>query len=74
VVSFTVDDMDPHDIAMILDEVANIMLRSGNHCVHSWFKAKGIDGSTRASAYFYNTEEEAQIFGETLEEIVGKIG
>lgn len=74
IVSFTVDDMDPHDIAMILDEVANIMIRSGMHCVHSWFNSHGINGSARASVYFYNTEEEAKIFGDTLEEIVGKVG
>jgi cysteine desulfurase/selenocysteine lyase len=74
IVSFTVDEMDPHDIAMILDEVANIMIRSGMHCVHSWFKSHGINGSARASVYFYNTEEEARFFGDTLEEIVGKIG
>ncbi len=73
IVSFWVDDMDAHDLAMIMDEVANIMLRSGMHCVHSWFNAKGINGSTRASVYLYNTEEEAKIFGDTLEEILGKI-
>ncbi len=74
VMSFWVDDMDVHDIAMILDEVANIMLRSGMHCAHSWFKAKGINGSARASAYLYNTEEEAKIFGETLEDVVEQVG
>jgi cysteine desulfurase/selenocysteine lyase len=74
IVSFWVDDRDPHDLAMIMDEVANIMLRSGKHCVHSWFKARGINGSTRASAYLYNTEEEVNIFGDTLKEILGKMG
>ena len=74
IVSFTVDDMDSHDIAMILDEVANIMIRSGMHCVHSWFKSKGINGSARASVYLYNNEEDVKIFGDTLEEVVGKIG
>jgi cysteine desulfurase/selenocysteine lyase len=74
IVGFWVDDMDPHDIAMIIDEVANIMIRSGMHCVHSWFKSKGIDGSTRASAYLYNTEEEVKTFADTLEDIVGKMG
>jgi cysteine desulfurase/selenocysteine lyase len=73
IISFIVDDMDPHDIAMILDEVANIMIRSGMHCVHSWFNSHGINGSARASVYFYNTEEEAKIFGDTLDEIIGKM-
>jgi cysteine desulfurase/selenocysteine lyase len=74
IIGFWVDDFDAHDLAMIMDEVANIMLRSGMHCVHSWFRAHGINGSTRASAYLYNTEEEVKFFGETLEEILGKIG
>jgi cysteine desulfurase/selenocysteine lyase len=74
IVSFTVDDMDPHDIAMILDEVANIMIRSGMHCVHSWFKSRGINGSARASVYFYNNEEDVKVFGDNLEEVVGKLG
>ncbi len=73
IVAFWVDDMDAHDLAMILDEVANIMVRSGMHCVHSWFNSRGINGSTRASAYLYNTEEEAKIFGDTLEEVLGKM-
>jgi cysteine desulfurase/selenocysteine lyase len=47
------------------------MVRSGQHCVHSWFNAKGhVNGSLRASAYMYNTEEEAKLFSDTLEEIV----
>jgi cysteine desulfurase/selenocysteine lyase len=74
VVSFWVDDMDPHDIAMILDEVANIMIRSGMHCVHSWFREHGINGSARASVYLYNTEEEAKFFVDTLKDVVGKMG
>lgn len=74
IVSFTVSEMDPHDIAMILDEVANIMVRSGMHCVHSWFKSHGLNGSTRASAYFYNIEDEVRFFGDTLEDVVENLG
>jgi cysteine desulfurase/selenocysteine lyase len=73
IASFIVEDMDPHDIAMILDEVSNIMIRSGMHCVHSWFKSHGINGSARASVYFYNNEEDVKVFGDNLQEIVGKI-
>jgi cysteine desulfurase/selenocysteine lyase len=74
VVSFWVDDMDPHDIAMILDEVANIMIRSGLHCAHSWFREHGINGSARASVYLYNTEDEAKTFVDTLKDVVGRMG
>ncbi|MEM4729291.1 MAG: aminotransferase class V-fold PLP-dependent enzyme [Thermoplasmata archaeon] len=66
ITSFNIEGMEPHDIAMILDEVANIMIRSGQHCVHSWFAARGIKGSARASLYLYNTEEEVKTFLEVL--------
>ena len=54
----------------MLDTYANIMIRSGRHCVHSWYNANKIDGSARASVYLYNTEEEAKVFVEKAREIL----
>ncbi|MFL2961952.1 MAG: aminotransferase class V-fold PLP-dependent enzyme [Candidatus Poseidoniaceae archaeon] len=69
------DTIDAHDIAILLDEAADVMVRSGMHCVHSWFNDKGIDqGSLRASAYLYNTEAEVRLFAETLVEAVEALG
>ena len=69
--SILMHDLPAHDIALLLDEAAGVMVRSGQHCVHSWFNSKGHEnGSLRASAYFYNTEEEAKLFADTLEEAV----
>lgn len=62
--------MDYHEVALMLDSYANIMIRSGRHCVHSWFNANKIDGSARASFYLYNSEDEAKLFVEKLKEIV----
>jgi cysteine desulfurase/selenocysteine lyase len=67
--SFNVEGLNSHDVAMILDEVANIMVRSGMFCVHSWFNAQGLQGSVRASLYLYNTFEEVQTFKETVRQI-----
>ncbi len=65
-----IDGQDSHDLAVILDEGANCMVRSGMHCVHSWFRSRGHeDGSLRASFYFYNTEEEAKHFVDSFQEI-----
>jgi len=69
IISFNIKDMFPHDIAIMLDDVANIMIRSGAHCVHSWFNAHSIRGSARASLYLYNTKEEAEVFIEKLKDI-----
>ena len=69
--SLLLDDKLPsHDIALLLDEVAGVMVRSGQHCVHSWFNDRGYNGSLRASAYFYNTEEDARRFVDTFSEAV----
>jgi len=69
IVSFCVDGVDPHMIALMLDE-AGIMVRSGQLCVHSWFSDKKIQGVVRISTYFYNTLEEAEYFAKTLSNIL----
>jgi len=69
IISFVIDGLDMHYIAQLLDKTANIAVRSGQHCVHSWFNAHKLPGSIRASVYLYNTKEEAKIFIETLKKI-----
>jgi cysteine desulfurase/selenocysteine lyase len=64
------NNMDYHEVALLLDSYANIMIRSGRHCVHSWFNANNVEGSARASFYLYNTEDEVKLFAEKLKEIL----
>lgn len=66
--SFTANK-DHHEIALMLDSF-NIKIRSGAHCVHSWFNAHNMKGSARASLYFYNTEDECKTFVEKLNKIL----
>ncbi|WP_400206938.1 aminotransferase class V-fold PLP-dependent enzyme [Candidatus Methanomassiliicoccus intestinalis] len=68
--SFNIRGMDSHDIAMICDEIAGIAIRSGMHCAHPFFVARGINGCARASLYLYNTKEECRRFVETIDYIV----
>ena len=68
ILSFTLEDLHNHSIALMLDKF-NVMVRSGQHCVHSWFNSHKIEGSVRASFYLYNTEEEVLFFIEKLKEI-----
>jgi len=70
VVNFYIDDTDMHKFAIMLDEMANIEIRSGQHCVHSWFKNKKIYNSARVSLYLYNTIEESEIFITNLNKII----
>ena len=73
--SMVFDNIDAHDIAILLNESVNVMVRSGMHCVHSWFNDKGIDrGSLRASSYIYNTEDEIRLFADTLVEATEALG
>lgn len=70
ITSFNVEGMGYHDVAMLLDKNYNTAVRSGQHCVHSWFHAHGIEGSVRASLYLYNTAEEVERFISALKEII----
>ncbi len=69
--SFNINGMSPHNVSRILSSSSNIMTRSGAHCVHSWFNKRKLQGSVRASFYFYNTEEEALKFAEEVEKVAG---
>lgn len=69
IVSFNIKGIEPHMVAGMLSEGPGIMIRSGMHCVHSWFNAHNIKGSARASLYLYNTKEECQIFVDEIKKI-----
>ncbi len=67
-VSFTVDDVHPHDVAQILSE-DGICIRTGHHCAEPLHRYLEIGASCRASFYFYNTEDEVDYFLEKLSHI-----
>lgn len=69
ITSFAFAGIDVHDVCLLLDESAGIAVRSGRHCVHSWFNAHGIEGTVRVSLYLYNTEEEVLVFLEALDRV-----
>ena len=69
--SILLENLDIQNVGILMDEVGGVFVRSGLHCVNQWFDARGIeDGSLRASAYAYNTEEEARVFVDTFGEII----
>jgi len=70
--SFNVRNMMSHDVAMILDNSKNIMMRSGMLCCHSFFKSHSIEGCARASVYLYNTREEVDVFTNTVKDLAEK--
>jgi cysteine desulfurase / selenocysteine lyase len=55
VVSFTVGDIHPHDLATILDE-DGVCIRAGHHCAQPLMRRLNVPATARASFYIYNTE------------------
>ena len=57
VLSFTIDDIHPHDIATILDE-DGVAIRAGHHCCQILHEKLGLTATARASLGVYNTKED----------------
>lgn len=73
IVSFTVDDVHPHDIASILDE-AHVAVRAGHHCAQPLLEWLGISSCARASVAFYNTSEDVGRFLDQLAQVRRMMG
>jgi len=59
VTAFGVAGLDPDEVAILLADRHGVLVRSGDHCAHAWFAARGVDGSVRASAGLYNGADDA---------------
>jgi cysteine desulfurase/selenocysteine lyase len=57
VAAFTLENIHPHDVAQILDRYG-IAVRAGHHCAQPLHEKLGIQATTRASFYIYNSFDE----------------
>lgn len=57
VVSFTVQDIHPHDVSTIVD-ADGVAIRAGHHCAQPLMHYLGINSSCRASLALYNTKQD----------------
>ena len=73
ILSFTVDDVHPHDVSAILNEDL-IAVRAGHHCAQPLLAHLGVYSCTRASISFYNTEEDVDRLVESLSSIRRRMG
>ena len=71
--AFSLEGIDPHDAAVFLDEGYNVMVRSGMHCVHSFYERRGLPGNVRASFYFYNDRHDVDTFVRGVEELLERL-
>ncbi|MBI4393429.1 MAG: aminotransferase class V-fold PLP-dependent enzyme [Euryarchaeota archaeon] len=72
ITSFNVAGLDPHEVAILLEDLSGVMVRSGDHCVHSWFNANKIPGSVRSSVYLYNDSGDVERLTDGAELIARK--
>jgi cysteine desulfurase / selenocysteine lyase len=65
-VSFTLGEIHPHDVAQVLDD-EGIAVRAGHHCAKPLLRRLGVQATTRASFYLYSTTEEVDALVAGLE-------
>jgi cysteine desulfurase/selenocysteine lyase len=58
VVSFTLADIHPHDLASILDQEMGVAIRAGHHCAQPLMERFGLAATARASFYVYTIRED----------------
>jgi cysteine desulfurase / selenocysteine lyase len=66
VVSFTLGDIHPHDLATILDQ-EGVCIRAGHHCAQPLMRRLGVSATARASFYLYNDEADVEALTGALE-------
>jgi cysteine desulfurase / selenocysteine lyase len=64
-VSFTLNGVHPHDVSQVLDD-RGIAVRAGHHCAWPLHRALGVQSSTRASLYLYNTADEVDALAQGI--------
>ncbi len=68
VISFTFDDIHPHDIGTIIDH-HGVAIRTGHHCAMPAIARFGLPATARASLGIYNTLEEFDVLAAALEQV-----
>jgi cysteine desulfurase/selenocysteine lyase len=71
--AFSVAGVDPNDAALFLDEGHGVLVRSGRHCVHSWYDRRNLSGNLRASFYLYNTVGDVDRLVDGVRELIERI-
>ena len=66
--SFTLENIHPHDIGTILDR-EGIAIRTGHHCSQPVMKRFGVDSTARASFAMYNTKQEVDALVRGIEKV-----
>ena len=68
VISFNVKGVHAHDVSQILDS-EGVAIRAGHHCCMPLMSVLKTGSTARASFYFYNTEQEIDVFIKALHKV-----
>jgi cysteine desulfurase/selenocysteine lyase len=68
VISFSVGDAHPHDVATIVDEMG-VSIRAGHHCAKPLIRALGVPATARASFGVYNRRDDVDALVAGLERV-----
>ncbi len=71
--AFEVEGVHAHDVGQFLD-AAGIAVRVGHHCAQPLHRRLGLNSSTRASAYLYNTTADVDAFLASVAGVRGYFG
>ncbi|MEE4195464.1 MAG: SufS family cysteine desulfurase [Anaerolineae bacterium] len=69
VVSFTVEDIHPHDVSAVLDQVG-VAVRAGHHCAMPLHTRFQLNATSRASFSVYNSEEDVETLVHGLHKVI----
>jgi cysteine desulfurase/selenocysteine lyase len=69
VLSFTIENVHPHDIGTILDQ-QGIAVRAGHHCAQPVMQFFDVPATARASFAFYNTREEVDKLADAVQKVI----
>ncbi len=69
VLSFTIENIHPHDIGTILDQ-QGIAVRAGHHCAQPVMQFFDVPATARASFAFYNTREEVDKLADAVQKVI----
>ncbi len=65
VVSFTMEDVHPHDISTIIDR-EGVAIRAGHHCTQPLMEHLGVPATARASFYLYNRKKDVDVLMDSI--------
>ena len=73
ILSFTLDNIHPHDIGTMLDSVG-IAIRAGHHCAMPVMDFFDVPATARASFALYNTQTEVDVLIDAIEALIDMFG